>query len=1257
MAHRWDAVNNIPSGITPDTMVLLSDGDVLVLDSAKGFGGKDWYRLHPNDQDDYANGTWSGPFTMANTRQFFASGVLRDGRFFAIGGEVSDDVADTPKGEIFDPVANTWSAIVKPSTFDFISGDIAACILADGRVILGALRSSRTALWDPVTDDWREAGLGFGAAGTPPKQGGTNEETWTLLPDGTVLTVNINGTSRAEKYVPSTDSWVPASAPPQVLALMSLNDTTVNPPPVVTISEIGPAVVLPDGHLFAVGATGHTAIYAPPANPSDAGTWTAGPDFPTDTSANNFNSPNNNLQTAIDAPAVLLPSGKVLCVAGNTVREVNNGQTQFWSNPLRVYVFDPGANTLTLLSPQAANASVDTWEGRFLLLPNGRVLLSTEHSGIQQLTVDAALLGSPDAGSKPAIVGFPSVLIPRHTYTISGTQFNGKSQACSYGDDAQMATNYPIVRLTRISDNTVRYLRSFNFSTMGIATGTATVTAAIAVPEDVSTGQYNMQVIANGIESDPVAIQVASQDCFFIVDRSTYGQGEIQALINLDGTPATIDPAFYVVVEGFRPSELGITAANLASPPNLPNVPSPATGITINFSGPLIPEDPSLPDHPQRFTFPFSVSFANADSTPGGIFDFTDPNLTLNATLTAAGNAVTSSAQIQLIKNPNPIILHGDTAHGKPWYLSIDIRVFQIKEGKTKFAAKVGSGPAQTVATTFIQQVITNLNNSPAADSLFNDEKELPPEEDASALALSPVDVSNVPVYNFALARVRLRDISTATNVRLFFRMWPAQQTNATYDTSTLYRSIAISGGNRIPLLGVVGDEIMTIPFFATTRIVSSSVSMTTQQPDTPNIHTLNPDPLGGEMTAFYGCWLDINQPNDLLFPARMVGGNPANIPDGPFTGMGPLLPIQQLVRSEHQCLLAEISFDPDPIPPSADPSNSDKLAQRNLAFVNVPNPGVDPSRVAPQPFEVRPSPAVLLSDNRPDELMVLWGNTPSGTLANFYLPNANAAEMLHWADRLYATHRITMLDAHTVQVPAAGVTYLPVPQGSTVNFAGLLSLGLPGGVRKGDQYKVAVRQITSAASAPVIEIEARAAARAAQEFTWRRSLGAFQLNIPVETKQTLLEGESRRLSVMRWIQSAIPHDSRWFPVSQRYLDQLAGRVHGMGGDPSKVKPSPTGDWYRAPDGRGSLVVTFADKHGNPLDEMVDVFLKHNVLSDTRTIRNWSTLDTLVVRDLISTNSGIYELQAIGDRKLAGGQFVTIEDGRTTVVQLKLERK
>lgn len=94
----------------------------------------------------------------------------------------------------------------------------------------------------------------------------------------------------------------------------------------------------------------------------------------------------------------------------------------------------------------------------------------------------------------------------------------------------------------------------------------------------------------------------------------------------------------------------------------------------------------------------------------------------------------------------------------------------------------------------------------------------------------------------------------------------------------------------------------MTIPFFANKRVDTTSVSMA-KQTDAPNIRaTINPAAIGGEVDSYYGYWLDINQPNERVFPSRMVGLNPANIPDGPFTGMGTLLSIQQLVRSQHQC-------------------------------------------------------------------------------------------------------------------------------------------------------------------------------------------------------------------------------------------------------------------------------------------------------------------------------------------------------------------
>ncbi|MDQ1680178.1 MAG: hypothetical protein QOI42_1037, partial [Frankiaceae bacterium] len=779
----------------------------------------------------------------------------------------------------------------------------------------------------------------------------------------------------------------------------------------------------------------------------------------------------------------------------------------------------------------------------------------------------------------------PSSMLPGHTYSLTGTQFNGLSQTSSYGDDAGVATNYPIARLKRHGSNKVRYLRSFNFSSLGIATGATPQTVSVEVPTDVTPGQYDLIVVANGIPSAPVTVRISQQDCFLLVDRSTFGEGEITALINLNGSPAVIDPAVNVVLEGFTPADLGLNQGNLGNPPHLPTITSPVAGMTFQFSGPVVPQDPTLPAHAQRFTFPFRVSFADTS-----MFGFTSSTATvgISASLSASGSTVSAAAVLQLVRNPNPYILHGDTAHGSDWYLSVDIRVFQAKAGQTRFGAHVpASGSARTAATGFIQQVITNLNGSPgSAGGMFD---ALPLQEDAATLALAPTDSGGTPVYNFAIARVRYRETIAASGVRLFFRMWPAQQTNAVYDTNTLYRS-ATTGGRTIPLLGVQGDEIMTIPFFATPRIDTSTASMATQT-DAPNVRGISPDPIGGEVASYFGCWLDINQPNDRVLPARLVGPTPGNLPDGPFTGMGQLLPIQQLVRSAHQCLIAEVSFDPVPIMPNSDPSTSDKLAQRNLTFVNVPNPGLIDSRRAPQPFEVRPTPPAFPPELSPDELMLEWGAIPSGTTASIYLPEADADEILQLAGELYDAHRLAKVDDHTISCPTGGVTFMPIPRRSGPNYAGLLTVDLPPGIRRGDTHEVTVRQVTtgftrlrqhdsrqldsspsartmgaaadgdSPSEEPPAAIFEEGFVAKRQDVLWRRVLGEFKLTIPVSTKGQLLAHEERLLSVLRWIQGAIPVGTRWYLVFNRYVDLTADRVGDMGGDPDEVGADPNGDW------------------------------------------------------------------------------------------------
>ncbi len=84
-----------------------------------------------------------------------------------------------------------------------------------------------------------------------------------------------------------------------------------------------------------------------------------------------------------------------------------------------------------------------------------------------------------------------------------------------------------------------------------------------------------------------------------------------------------------------------------------------------------------------------------------------------------------------------------------------------------------------------------------------------------------------------------------------------------------------------------------------------------------------------------------------------------------------------------HQCMIAEIRFDDTPIPDGAISATSDKLAQRDIAWIDGPNPGVAPSRVMPHPFEIRAS----ASASAVDELMINWGNTPAHSTGSLYLP------------------------------------------------------------------------------------------------------------------------------------------------------------------------------------------------------------------------------------------------------------------------------
>ena len=164
-------------------------------------------------------------------------------------------------------------------------------------------------------------------------------------------------------------------------------------------------------------------------------------------------------------------------------------------------------------------------------------------------------------------------------------------------------------------------------------------------------------------------------------------------------------------------------------------------------------------------------------------------------------------------------------------------------------------------------------------------------------------------------------------------------------------------------------------------------------------------------------------------------------------------------------------------------------------------------------------------------------------------------------------------MDANTISCPAEGVTYLPIPAGVTdENLAGLLTLDLPPGIRKGERYQVNVKQVTTVPTFTrdgvgttthlgLMEASASENGKAAFGTSWRRVLGTFTMTVDVSTKHALLPTEERRLSLLRWIELAVPVESRWYPVFRRYVDQIAHRVRFMGGDPGQIGPTSAGNW------------------------------------------------------------------------------------------------
>ena len=471
MAGNWQALVNQPPFNT-STMILLTDGRVMVQEEATPH----WHALTPDQTGSYLTGTWSPLADMSIWRRYYASGTLRDGRVIVVGGEQSGAGGDTNRGEIYDPVADTWTPIPPPPWP--IVGDAACCVLPDGRLLIGALTTPECLIYDPMTSTWQAAAS---------KAIRSNEETWILLPDETIITAQCWDPYRSERYSASSNAWKDEGKPPVML---------VDP----IMHEIGPAMLTYDGKVVFFGAAndhgnGKTAIYTPPALYTGTGTWAAGPDIP---------KVGNRTIVCNDCPAALMPNGKVL-VAGAPYRRND------WGSPIYFFEFDPFTNTITQ-APTPPNNAMQLYWSRLMLLPTGQVLFGPSTTDIRCYTPD----GEPQEAWRPTV----KQVIPHcnHAgidyYLLRGTQLNGLSQANIYGDDCAPATNYPLVRLHSVQTGAVYYCRTYQFSAMAVATGSKVESFRFDASH-VPYGDFELCVVANGISSHcvPFCHRHVSQPC------------------------------------------------------------------------------------------------------------------------------------------------------------------------------------------------------------------------------------------------------------------------------------------------------------------------------------------------------------------------------------------------------------------------------------------------------------------------------------------------------------------------------------------------------------------------------------------------------------------------------------------------------------------------------------------------------------------------------------------------------------------------
>jgi hypothetical protein len=440
-AFTWTAAPvNTAAGGNAFGMWMLTDGRVL----SHGGALNRWVVLTPDKTGDYSKGTWSNIASSVHARGGAQQHILKDGRFFQAGGEFIDGPACTtalcPTTEIYDPVANTWTAT---ATAPMDIGDTGSTTLPDGRILDSTRFGSGIQIYDPTTNTW--------TIGPSMPLNTGDENAWATLQNGGVLAVGFAGAGAAI-YNPATNSWKRTGAVP---AGFNTGDT-------------GGITQMFDGRVFVYGLQKNSYIYTPGPTAADPGTWVKGPTMLDNEAEDEFSD--------------ILPNGMVLGALVNVMFGPGTVLQQF----------NPNTNTVSSFTPPPDSGN--PFPIGYVNLPNGTVMV-TAAARNWILTPD----GAPDDSWRPVV---QSVVFnaAQNNYTLTGLQISGLVNGSDEGDDMVNQMNYPIIWLKDTAGN-VFFCRSFNFSYMGPSKGNMVETAQFVTPAGLAPGTYSLFVSAVGVQS------------------------------------------------------------------------------------------------------------------------------------------------------------------------------------------------------------------------------------------------------------------------------------------------------------------------------------------------------------------------------------------------------------------------------------------------------------------------------------------------------------------------------------------------------------------------------------------------------------------------------------------------------------------------------------------------------------------------------------------------------------------------------------